>query len=118
MQVLPLTSRITLLGLLALIGLLAFIVWVWQIQVLRGKEMKNPDGSVDDWHEQPILYGMAIADIFLACPLSVIGIVFIFVNPRWGFYLLAWVSFWFAWANIVTTATSLRFENPKSISLG
>ena len=54
----------------------------------------------------------AIADIFLACPLSVIGIGFVFVNPRWGFYLLTWVSFWFVWANVMTTATSLRFEKP------
>lgn len=83
MQSLSLSSQITLYVLLVLIGLLAIIVWGWQIQVLRGKEMKNPDGSVDDWHEQPIFYGMAIADIFLACPLSVIGIVFVFVNPRW-----------------------------------
>ncbi|KPK13396.1 MAG: hypothetical protein AMJ56_01955 [Anaerolineae bacterium SG8_19] len=36
-----------------------------------------------------------------------------FVSPRWGHYLLAWVSFWFVWANIMTTATSLRFEKPK-----
>ncbi len=51
--------------------------------------------------------------MFLACPLSIIGIVLVFVNPRWGFYLLTWVSFWLVWANIMTTATSLRFEKPK-----
>ena len=113
MQTLSLPSQITLYVLLALIGLLALIIWGWQIQVLRGKEMKNPDGSADNWHEQPILYGMAVADIFLACPLSVIGIVLVFVAPRWGYYLLTWVSFWFVWANIMTTATSLRFEKPK-----
>ena len=106
-------SQISLYILLALIGLLSLIVWGWQIQVLRGKDMKNPDGSVDNWHEQPIFYGMAVADIFLACPLSIIGIVLVFVSPRWGFYLLAWVSFWFVWANTMTTATSLRFEKPK-----
>ena len=106
-------SQISLYILLALIGLLSLIVWGWQIQVLRGKDMKNPDGSVDNWHEQPIFYGMAVSDIFLACPLSIIGIVLVFVSPRWGFYLLAWVSFWFVWANTMTTATSLRFEKPK-----
>jgi len=113
MQVLSLPSQITLYILLALFGLLALIIWGWQIQVLRGKDMKNPDGSADNWHEQKIFYGIAIADIFLACPLTIIGIALVFISPRWGFYLLAWVSFWFVWANIMTTATSLRFEKPK-----
>ena len=113
MEALTQSSQITLYVLLALIGLLALIVWGWQIQVLRGKEMKNADGTVDSWHEQKILFGMAIADIFLACPVSIIGIVLVFFNFRWGVYLLTWVSFWFVWANIVTTATSLRFEKPK-----
>jgi hypothetical protein len=106
-------SQITLYVLLALIGLLSLIILGWQIQVLRGKAMKNPDGSADDWHEQKIFYGIAIADIFLACPMSIAGIVLVFVSPRWGFYLLTWTSFWFVWANTMTTATSLRFEKPK-----
>ncbi len=113
MNVLSPLSQISLYVLLALLGLLALVIWGWQIQVLRGKEMKNPDGSADSWHEQQMFYGIAVADIFLACPLSIIGIVLVFVSPRWGYYLLAWVSFWFVWANIMTTATSLRFENPK-----
>jgi hypothetical protein len=94
-------------------GLLSLVVFGWQIQVLRGKDMKNPDGSADNWHEQKIFFGIAVADIFLACPLSIIGIVLVFVSSQWGFYLLTWVSFWFVWANIMTTATSLRFEKPK-----
>ena len=106
-------SSVTLYVLLALMGLLGLIVWGWQIQVLRGKEMINPDGSADNWHEQKIFYGISIADIFLACPLSFIGIALVFISPRWGYYLLAWVSFWFFWANIMTTTTSLRFEKPK-----
>ncbi len=81
--------------------------------VLKGKAMKNPDGSVDDWHEQKTHYGMAFADVFLACPATIVGIVLVFVSPRWGYYLLALVSFWFVWANIMTTATSLRFEKPR-----
>ena len=113
MQELSLLSQIGLYVLLALLGLLALIVWGWQIMVLRGKAMKNPDGSTDDWHEQKIFYGIAVADIFLACPASIVGIVLVFVSPRWGYYLLAWVSFWFVWANIMTTATSLRFEKPR-----
>jgi hypothetical protein len=113
MQELSLTSQLILYVLLALIGLLSLIVFGWQIQVLRGKEMKNPDGSADNWHEQKIFFGIAVADIFLACPLSIIGIVLVFVSSQWGYYLLAWVSFWFFWANIMTTTTSLRFEKPK-----
>ncbi len=94
-------------------GLVSIIIWLWQIKVLQGKAMKNPDGSVDDWHEQKILYGIALADIFLACPATIASIVLIFVYPRRGYYILALVSFWFFWANIMATATSLRFENPK-----
>ncbi len=113
MQELSQTSIILLYLLLSLMGLLALVVFGWQIQVLRGKSMDNPDGSADNWHEQKVFYGMAIADIFLACPLCITGIVLVFIAPRWGYYLLTWVSFWFVWANIMTTATSLRFEKPK-----
>ena len=113
MQALSALSQITLYVLLALIGLLSLIIWGWQIQVIRGKEMDNPDGTVDSWHEQKIFYGIAFADVVLACPATVAGIVLVFVSPRWGFHLLALVSFWFVWANIMTTVTSLRFEKPK-----
>jgi len=113
MQELSLLSQISLYVLLGLIGLFALIVWGWQVSVLRGKAMKNPDGSTDDWHEQKTHYGIALADIFLACPASILGVVLVFVSPRWGHYLLALVSFWFVWANIMTTATSLRFEKPR-----
>lgn len=113
MQELAPISQAILYVLLALIGLIALIVFGWQIQVLRGKAMNNADGSSDSWHEQKIFYGIAIADIFLACPLSIAGIVLVFVTPRWGYYLLALVSFWLVWANVMTTATSLRFEKPK-----
>ena len=113
MQELSLLSRVTLYALLALIGMYALLVWGWQVKVLRGKTMKNPDGSSDDWHQQKTHYGIAVADIFLACPASIAGIFLVFVSPRWGYYLLALVGFWFAWTNIMTTATSLRFEKPK-----
>ena len=81
--------------------------------VLKGKAMQNPDGSSDDWHQQKIFYGIAFADVFLACPASIIGIILVFVSPRWGYYLLVMVSFWLVWANMMTTATSLRFEQPS-----
>ncbi len=80
---------------MALMGLVSIIIWLWQIKVLQGKAMKNPDGSVDDWHEQKILYGIALADIFLACPATIASIVLIFVYPRRGYYILALVSFFF-----------------------
>ena len=113
MQELSLASQVSLYVLLGLMGLLSLIVWGWQIMILQGKAMKNPDGSFDDWHEQKTHYGLAFADAFLACPLNIAGIVLVFVSPRWGYYLLALVSFWLVWGNIMTTSTSLRFEKPR-----
>jgi hypothetical protein len=112
MQDLPLFSQIVFYVLIVLVGLYVVLIGLWQIKVLRGEPMQNPDGTVDDWHEQKTHYGIALADVFLACPVGIIGIILIFVFPLWGFYLLAMVSFWFVWANIMTTATSLRFEKP------
>ena len=113
MQALPIFSQIIFYVLLVLIGLYILLIGGWQIKVLRGEAMVNPDGSADDWHKQKTHYGIAFADILLACPAGIAGIVLVFISPRWGYYLLALVSFWFVWANIMTTATSLRFEQPK-----
>jgi hypothetical protein len=113
MRELSILSQISLYLLVALIGLYALLVTGWQVKVLKGKAMKNPDGSSDDWHQQKTHYGIAFADVFLACPASITGILLVFVSPRWGYYLLALVGFWFVWANIMTTATSLRFEKPR-----
>lgn len=54
MQELSLLSQVSLYVLLALIGLCALIVWGWQVMVLKGKAMKKPDRSSDDWHEQKL----------------------------------------------------------------
>ena len=113
MEELYLVSHISLYLLLTLMAILSLIVWGWQIMVLRGKAMSNPDGTFDDWHEQKICYGIALADVVLACPATIAGIVLVFVSPRAGFYVLSMTSFWFVWANIMTTTTSLRFEKPK-----
>ena len=113
MNELSLLSQASLYVLMFLMGLYALLVFIWQVNVLKGKEMKNPDGTSDSWHEQKILYGMAVADLVLACPATIAGIVFVFLLPQWGYFLLALVSFWFVWANIMTTTTSLRFEKPK-----
>lgn len=113
MDELSLPSLVSFYVLLTLIGLFALLVWSWQIKVLQGKAMQNPDGTSDDWHEQKTHFGIAFADVFLACPASIAGIILVFITPRWGHYLLALVSFWFVWANTMTTSTSLRFEKPK-----
>lgn len=113
MHDLTMLSQISLYVLLGIMGLYSLIVFGWQIMVMKGKAMKNPDGTVDSWHEQKTYYGIAFADVILACPANLIGIVLIFIAPRWGYYLLALVSFWWMWANIMATATSLRFESPK-----
>ena len=109
----PLISKVILYIVVILFGLICIPLLRWQIKVLRGKPMKNPDGSVDDWHKQKLFYGIALADITIAIPVTFIGIALIFVGWRIGYYLTGLASFWFLWANIMTTATSLRFEKPK-----
>jgi hypothetical protein len=112
-QELSFLSHVSLYMVLGIMGIICLIIWGWQIRVLKGKAMKNPDDSFDNWHEQKTHYGIAFADIFLACPVNIAGIVLVFFSPRWGYYLLALVSFWWIWANTMTTATSVRFEKPK-----
>ena len=106
-------SQISYYVLLAVMGILGLVIFWAQVGVLRGKPFKNPDGSVDDWHEQRIFFGISLADVFLACPATIAGVILALSASRWGWYMLAMVSFWFLWANIMTTATSLRFESPK-----
>jgi hypothetical protein len=113
MPELSMVSRVSLYVLVASIGILALIIWSVQVGVLNGRAFKNPDGSVDDWHEQKLFYGISFADVFVACPASVAGIILVLVAPRWGCYVLALVSFWLVWTNIMTTASSLRFEQPR-----
>lgn len=113
MQDLTILSQISLYTLLGVMTVYCLIVFGWQIMVLKGKAMKNTDGSFDNWHEQKTHFGIAFADVFLSCPINIIGIFLVFFAPRWGFYLLTLISFWWVWANTMTTATSLRFENPK-----
>jgi len=105
--------RWSLWGLMALMGLLGLLVGVFQFRTMRGGVFRNPDGSKDDWHEQPVFYGIALADVFVACPLNTLGVVLALAGTRWGFYLLALVSFWWLWANVMTTANSLKFYKPK-----
>jgi hypothetical protein len=96
-----------------LISFYALVLLWWQLKVLRGGRMENPDGSADTWAEQRSHFGMAVADVFFACPMSILAVVLSIVAPRVGLYLLGAVGFWFMWANIMGTATSLRFYSPK-----
>lgn len=113
MPELSITSSVIFYILLVIMGILTLVIWVWQIMVLKGRAMNNPDGTFDCWREQKLFYGIAVADIFFACPANVIGIVLVFTAPRWGCFTLAIMSCWWIWTNTMTTATSLRFENPK-----
>lgn len=112
MQELDFLSRVILYILLFLFGVITLLLLWFQINVYKGKAMDNPDGSVDDWHEQKILYGMAFADIIIICPATFAGISLILLNLQWGFYLLGILSFWHVWVNTAFTVSSLRFEDP------
>ena len=83
MPELSLFSQISLYLILILIGLLTLFIWDWQIMILKGKAIKNPDGSTDDWQEQKTHYGIAFADAFLACPVSIAGIILVLIGSRW-----------------------------------
>jgi len=37
--------------------------------------------------EQKILYGIAVADVFITCSLAIISVIFILFGIKWGFYL-------------------------------
>lgn len=113
MSTLSLASQVTGYGLTAILGLFTMVIWGWQVLVLSGRPMRNPDGSTDDWAVQKTHYGIAFADVFLACPVSLLGIALVFLAPRWGCLVLSLIAFWFVWSNLMTTATSLRFERPK-----
>ncbi len=110
---LSMASSMALMVLVALLALFFVLLLWWQVQVLKGRAMDNPDGSVDDWHDQEILYGMAVADVFIACPLAFAGVAVVFLSPRHGVFLLALVSFFFIWVNVAFTKTSLRFRRPR-----
>jgi hypothetical protein len=112
MSELPLLPLLSLYLMLSLMGLLSIIVLGWQVLVLRGWRMKNPDGSADSYGEQKTHFGIAVADVCVSVPVTIIGIGMVLAQNRWGFFLLALASFWLIWANVMTTATSLRFQRP------
>jgi hypothetical protein len=109
----PLWSKLILYLDVGLMGVIAMLLLRWQITVLQGRPMNNPDGTVDDWHGQKILYGIAVADLLLAIPLTLAGVALVFLGLKIGFYIMGMASFWFLWINLATTLTSLRFERPR-----
>lgn len=110
---LPSMSRTLLYVLLLLIALLTLALAWAQIGLLRGRPFRNPDGTTDDWQEQKLFYGIALADLATAIPATVAGLGLTFVAPKIGLLILAGIAFWMVWINLVTTITSLRFENPR-----
>ena len=104
-------SRAVLYALVTVMGLLTMIVAWAQVGCIRGRPFKNPDGTADDWREQKVFYGIAWADLTVACPLSFAGIAMLLINPAAG--LLTGVGVWMVWSNVMTTVTSLRFEKPR-----
>jgi hypothetical protein len=109
----PFYSKLIMYVDIGLMGILCIILLFWQINVLRGKSIRNADGSVDDWHEQKLYYGLSLSDIIFAIPFSIFGIVLIYTGYKLGYYITGMASFWFVWINTVTTVTSLRFEKPR-----
>ena len=67
------SSRIIGYILITLLGIFTLLVWWAQVEVLRGGAFRNPDGTVDDWHEQKVIFGISLADVFLACPAGAAG---------------------------------------------
>jgi hypothetical protein len=113
MNEVPFTAQIIFYVMIGLMMAFALLVMWWQIMVMKGKAMKNPDGSFDSYHEQKNHFGLAVADVFVSCPAIFVGVLLVLSGSRWGYYVLALCSYWFLWANIMTTSTSLRFEKPK-----
>lgn len=106
-------SQVSLYVLLALIFFFTILLVWFQVHVLMGRSMQNPDGSFDDWHRQRIHFGIAFADLFVTFPTSIAAIALILQSSPWGQYMLTMVGFFYVWANTMTTATSLRFEKPR-----
>ena len=109
---LSLGARALLYILLAAIALFTLLVAGAQVGCIRGRPFRNPDGTTDDWRKQKLFYGIAWADLVVACPTWLVALVAILAAQSWGFYLMGMVSFWLLWTGLMTTITSLRFEKP------
>jgi len=109
----PYWAKIILYADISIFGILILLLTYWQIQVFRGKSMNNPDGSVDSWHDQKLCYGISLADLTIAVPFTLCGIILVFCNNILGYIITGMTSFWFVWINAATSLTSLKFEKPR-----
>ncbi len=110
---LSLGSMITLWVMAGLFAVISIALFFAQLYVLSGRAFPNPDGSTDDWHEQPIIFGMALADVVFSVPVTLLGVALLWVDLKVGVFVLSMSAFWMIYANIFTTATSLRFHKPR-----
>lgn len=97
-------------GVLAVMSIILFMV---QFKVMTGGRYENPDGSVDDIRETPLLFGICLADVVFILPLTLLGVVVLFFDLQVGVFLLSLGALIFFYANLAFTATSLRFRQPK-----
>jgi hypothetical protein len=110
---LSLASKIAHWAMVGVLDLGLLVLWGWQLQVFRGRRMKSPDESFDDWHDQPLCYGIALADMTISVPAALLATVLMIRDAAVGFFLYGAVAFWSLWVNLVTTAVSLRFHRPR-----
>lgn len=109
-------SRWILQVILIVMACYILAIEVWQFQVFRGKHLINPDGSADDWHEQKLHYGIALADLFLIFPVTVLAICLYFCQQvALAHYFFSLIASWLVYCNIFTTVTSLKFQSPVNM---
>lgn len=111
--VIPLAARVFGNAVICIFVVYMLLLASWQSQVLRGRAMRNPDGSSDNWRVQKTHYGLAFADLYFAFPACMTASVCLLIAPRWGYFGFGLLAFWFTWASLMTTATSLRFEKSR-----
>ncbi len=97
------------IGLLIVILLFAAYIIVlgyWQVMVVLGNPMANPDGTVDTIAE-PLTFGFVLADLAVAIPIGILGIIGMLLQKKWGLILSAMFSFFLFYMNVAGTAASL-----------
>ena len=88
----------------------------WQIMVLLGNPMANPDGTVDSLAD-PLFFGFAVADLAVMIPAAILGIVGMLMQKKWGLFLSAMFSFLIFYMSFAVTASSLWSNGFNVITL-
>jgi len=88
-QELSLISNISLYVIMAIYMVIIVGLFDYQYKVATSKVPTCPGGEPDDWKKYPPLYGGAMADLLINCPLVTTGMILILFNCRVGFYLVA-----------------------------